>query len=94
VRRYGRRRRLGAVDITSLKMIAAQCRAGRGLLNMTVKELAARAGVATDSIVQLENGREMKPRTVDAIRMGSRSGRRRVPTGRRPVQVRAKVRVG
>jgi transcriptional regulator with XRE-family HTH domain len=50
-------------------MIAAQCRAGRGLLNMTVKELAARARVATDTIVRLENGREMKPRTIDAIRM-------------------------
>jgi transcriptional regulator with XRE-family HTH domain len=49
-------------------MIAAQCRAGRGLLNMTVKELAARARVATDTIVRLENGREMKPRTFDAIR--------------------------
>jgi hypothetical protein len=69
VRRYDRRRRLGAVDITSLKMIAAQCRAGRGPLNMTVKELAARARVATDTIVRLKNGREMKPRTVDAIRM-------------------------
>jgi transcriptional regulator with XRE-family HTH domain len=50
-------------------MIAAQCRAARGLLNMTVKELAARARVATDTIVRLENGRGMKPRTVDAIRM-------------------------
>ena len=35
-------------------MIAAQCRAGRGLINMTVKELAARARVATDTIVRLE----------------------------------------
>ena len=51
------------------EMIAAQCRAGRGLLNMTVKELAARARVATDTIVRLENGREMKPRTIDAVRM-------------------------
>jgi transcriptional regulator with XRE-family HTH domain len=50
-------------------MIAAQCRAARGLLNMTVKELAARARVATDTIVRLENGRDMKPRTLDAIRM-------------------------
>ena len=50
-------------------MIAAQCRAARGQLNMTVKELAARAMVATDTIVRLENGREMKPRTVGAVRM-------------------------
>jgi transcriptional regulator with XRE-family HTH domain len=48
-------------------MIAAQCRAGRGLINMTVKELAARARVATDTIVRFENGAELKPRTVDAI---------------------------
>lgn len=49
-------------------MIAAQSRAARGLLNMTVKELAARARVATDTIVRLENGGEMKPCTADAIR--------------------------
>ena len=41
----------------------------KNLLNMNVKELAARARVATDTIVRLENGRDMKPRTVDAIRM-------------------------
>ena len=50
------------------KMIAAQCRGGRGLLNITVKELAARARVATDTIVRLENGAELKPCTVYAIR--------------------------
>jgi transcriptional regulator with XRE-family HTH domain len=55
--------------LCELEMIAAQCRAGRDLLNMTVKELAARARVATDTIVRLENGQEMKPRTIDAIRM-------------------------
>jgi hypothetical protein len=49
-------------------MIAAQCRAGRGLINMTVKELALRAKVATDTVVRFENGAELKPRTVDAIR--------------------------
>jgi transcriptional regulator with XRE-family HTH domain len=49
-------------------MIAAQCRAARGLLNMTVKELAARARVAPDTIVRLENGRELKPCTLKAIR--------------------------
>jgi DNA-binding XRE family transcriptional regulator len=52
----------------SPKMIAAQCRAARGLLNMTVKELAARARVAPDTIVRLENGRELKPCTLKAIR--------------------------
>ena len=60
---------VGEARVASRKMIAAQCRAGRGLLNMTVKDLAARARVAADTIVRLENGREMKPRTIEAIRM-------------------------
>ena len=33
-------------------MIAAQCRAGRALLDLTVKELAARAKVAPDTVVR------------------------------------------
>jgi len=49
-------------------MNAAQCRAGRALINMTVKELAARAKVATSTIIRLEHGEELKPRTVDDIR--------------------------
>jgi hypothetical protein len=56
------------------EMIAAQCRAARGLLDMTVKELVARARVAPDTIVRLESGREMKPRTADAIRMALEAG--------------------
>jgi transcriptional regulator with XRE-family HTH domain len=54
-------------------MIGAQCRAGRGLLNMTVKQLAARARVATATVVRLENGAEMKPSTANAIRMALES---------------------
>jgi DNA-binding XRE family transcriptional regulator len=49
-------------------MIAAQCRAGRGLLNMTVKELAARARVATHTIVSFENEITLHQRTGIAIR--------------------------
>jgi transcriptional regulator with XRE-family HTH domain len=49
-------------------MIGAQCRAGRGLINMTIKELAARAGVATDTIVRFENGDGLHQRTGIAIR--------------------------
>jgi hypothetical protein len=56
------------VWLESLKMIAAQCRAGRALLNVTVEELARLAVVATDTLVRFENGAELKPRTVDAIR--------------------------
>jgi transcriptional regulator with XRE-family HTH domain len=60
--------RVGEARVANRKMIAAQCRAGRGLLNMSVKELAARARVAADTVVRLENGREMKSRTIEAIR--------------------------
>jgi DNA-binding XRE family transcriptional regulator len=58
-------------------MIAAQCRAGRGLLNMTVKELAARARVATHTIVSFENEITLHQRTGIAIRsaLASRSAR-------------------
>jgi transcriptional regulator with XRE-family HTH domain len=51
-------------------MIAAQCRAGRALINMTVKELAARAKVSTYTVVRFENstGTPLKPRTVDDLR--------------------------
>ena len=49
-------------------MIGAQCRAGHGLINMTVKELAARARVATDTIVRFENGVALHQRTGIAIR--------------------------
>ena len=36
--------------------------------NMTVEELAAAAVVATDTLLRFENGAQLKPRTVDAIR--------------------------
>ena len=49
-------------------MIGAQCRAGRGLINMSIEELAARAGVATDTIVRFENGVALHQRTGIAIR--------------------------
>jgi len=48
-------------------MIGAQCRAGRGLINMSIEELAARAG-ATDTIVRFENGVALHQRTGIAIR--------------------------
>jgi transcriptional regulator with XRE-family HTH domain len=47
---------------------AAQCRAARALLNWTVKHLAKEAMVSTSTVVILENGGELKPRTVAAIR--------------------------
>jgi transcriptional regulator with XRE-family HTH domain len=64
-------------------MIAEQCRAGRALLNMTVKELAARARVATDTIVRFENsvGMPLKPRTVDAIKAALEAGGVEFPEG-------------
>jgi transcriptional regulator with XRE-family HTH domain len=49
-------------------MNAAQCRMARGALELGVRELAAAARVSTNTIVRLEAGQELKPRTIDAIR--------------------------
>ncbi len=49
-------------------MIGAQCRAGRGLINMAAEELAVRARVATATIVRFENGDALHQRTGIAIR--------------------------
>ncbi|RTL79156.1 MAG: transcriptional regulator [Hyphomicrobiales bacterium] len=49
-------------------MNGIQCRMARAALGMTVKELAAQAEVATDTVVRFEGGQELKGRTVAAIR--------------------------
>ena len=45
----------------------AQCRMARAALQLGVRDLAAMAKVATDTISRLEAGKELKPRTVEAI---------------------------
>ena len=40
----------------------------RAATGLGVRELAAAAGVSTDTIVRLERGEALRPRTVEAIR--------------------------
>ncbi len=49
-------------------MKPVQSKMARAALGLTVRGLAARAGVSHDTIVRLEAGDELKPRTVAAIR--------------------------
>ncbi len=49
-------------------MLPIQCKMARTALQMGVKELAEAANVSTNTIVRLERGEELKPRTVASIR--------------------------
>jgi len=46
---------------------AVQCRMARAALKLSVRELAARAKVATDTITRFEAGKELKARTIEAV---------------------------
>jgi transcriptional regulator with XRE-family HTH domain len=46
---------------------AKQCRMARAALQISVRELASMAKVATDTVSRLEAGKRLKPRTVEAI---------------------------
>jgi transcriptional regulator with XRE-family HTH domain len=46
---------------------AKQCRMARAALQISVRELAAMAKVATDTISRLEAGKPLKPRTIEAV---------------------------
>ena len=46
---------------------AMQCRMARAALKLSVREVAALAKVATDTITRLEAGKELKPRTIEAV---------------------------
>jgi transcriptional regulator with XRE-family HTH domain len=46
---------------------AKQCRMARAALQISVRELATMAKVATDTVSRLEAGKRLKPRTVEAI---------------------------
>jgi transcriptional regulator with XRE-family HTH domain len=48
-------------------MHAAQCRMARAALKLSVRDLAKLAHVATGTIVRLEAGEALQPRTVEAI---------------------------
>jgi transcriptional regulator with XRE-family HTH domain len=50
-------------------MNAAQSRMARAALKLSVRELAKMAQVATGTIVRLEAGETLQPRTIDVIRL-------------------------
>lgn len=50
-------------------MLPVQSKMARAALGLTVRGLAEIAGVSHDTIVRFEAGGELKPRTVDAIRV-------------------------
>ena len=49
-------------------MNGAQCRMARAALNWRVSDLAKRASVSTETVVRIEHGAELRPRTVAALR--------------------------
>lgn len=49
-------------------MDAVQCKMARAATGLGVRELAAAAGVSTDTVARLERGEALRPRTVEAIR--------------------------
>lgn len=50
-------------------MLAVQCKMARAALGLGVRELAGLASVSPDTVARLERGDELKPRTIDAIRV-------------------------
>ena len=51
-----------------VQMFGVQCKMARAALGLGVRELAAAAGVSTDTIVRFEKGETLQARTVAAIR--------------------------
>ena len=49
-------------------MLAAQIRAGRGLVNMTQARLAEVSGVSLPTIKRIETGGDARVSTIDALR--------------------------
>jgi transcriptional regulator with XRE-family HTH domain len=49
-------------------MFPVQCKMARVALGLGVRELAAAAQVAPDTIARLERGEALKPRTIEAVR--------------------------
>jgi transcriptional regulator with XRE-family HTH domain len=72
-------------------MIAAQCRAGRALLDMTIRELATKANVSPKTVANFEMGRRTRQRTADAIRESLESAGVAFTNGDEPgVKIRSK----
>jgi transcriptional regulator with XRE-family HTH domain len=49
--------------------LPVQCRMARAALGMGVRDLAAAAKVAIDTVARFERGEELKERTIDALRL-------------------------
>lgn len=47
---------------------AEQYRMARAALRLSVRDVAAMASVSTNTLTRLENGEDLKPRTLEAIR--------------------------
>ena len=47
---------------------AEQYRMARAALKLSVRDVATLASVSTNTLTRLENGEELKPRTLEAIR--------------------------
>jgi transcriptional regulator with XRE-family HTH domain len=47
---------------------AEQYRMARAALRLSVRDVATMASVSTNTLTRLENGEELKPRTLEAIR--------------------------
>ena len=52
---------------TARKMTPAQCRAARGLLGWTAKELSTRSGISQNAITRFERGDNVHLNTVRAL---------------------------
>jgi transcriptional regulator with XRE-family HTH domain len=72
-------------------MNAAQCRMARAALQLGVRELSELAQVSTSTVVRLERGEELQPRTVAAIRAALEAAGVTFTNGAEPgVKMRAK----
>ncbi len=68
----------------SVLITGAQCRMARAALRLGVRDLAALAKVAADTISRLEAGSELKPRTIEAIQRALEKAGVEVTNGNKP----------
>ena len=61
-----------------------QCRMARAALELSVRDLATMAKVATDTITRLEAGKTLKPRTVEAIQLALEKAGVEFTNGKKP----------
>lgn len=54
-------------SVRGLDLLPIQCKMARAATGLGVRELALAAKVSPETIVRLENGAKLRPRTIDAI---------------------------